>query len=341
MDGVFSRLIHISSITDREKPMAHRDLLRSFHRRLAAEALSSLAGVVGGLIPARQLDRLRGSSRRRRVFTPMATFWSFLAQVLSPAQPCREAVRQVQAARRRRQQSRIGSGTGAYCQARRRLPERGLQGIWEAIAGELAAASAPKMLWRGLRVGVVDGTTVSMPDTAANQQVWPQDSGQKPGCGFPVMKVVGLFSLATGAIHALVIGNLHNAEQTLFCQLWNTLCNGFDVLLGDRAFGSFAVFGALRCCGLHGVFRLHQRRPVDWRKGKRLGKFDRLYTWTKPPKLLWWLPQPVPDSVEIRILKVVVPVAGFRSRVLLIATDLLDSKRFPPRLLPKCIGGDG
>jgi hypothetical protein len=208
-----------------------------------------------------------------------------------------------------------------------------LQGIWEAIARELSAAAAPGMLWRGLRVGVVDGTTVSMPDTAANQKVWPQSSGQKPGCGFPVMKLVGLCSLATGAIHDLVTGNLHDAEQTMLCQIWHTLQNGFDLLLGDRAFGSFVVFGALRCCGLHGVFRLHQRRIVNWRRGKRLGKFDRLYTWSKPPKLLWWLPQPVPDSLQVRILKVVVPIAGFRTHVLLIATDLLDPEQFPAEAL--------
>jgi hypothetical protein len=305
-----------------------RGLLHHFHRRLAGEAMSNLAGVLAGLIPPQQLDRLRRFGCRRRVFTPAATFWSFLAQVLSPAQPCRETVRQVQAARRRRKSS-ICSGTGAYCQARRRLPEGVLQATWEAIAGQLSSATSSKMLWRGLRVGVVDGTTVSMPDTAANQAAWPQPRAQRPGCGFPVMKVVGLFSLATGAVHGLVTGTLHNAEQALFPHLWSALIHGFDVLLGDRNFGSFAVFCALRCSGLHGVFRLNQRRKVDWRKGKRLGKFDRLFSWNKPLKLSWWLTQPVPNSIEVRILKVCVPIAGFRTRVLLIATDLLDPKQFP------------
>lgn len=313
--------------------MTHTNLLDFYHRRLAGEALSSLAGIAGELIPVRQLDRLRRAGRRRRVFTPMITFWNFLAQVLSPPQPCRETVRQVQAFRRRRRKSRIAPGTGAYCQARRRLPVRVLKGIWEAIAGKVSDAAAPKMLWRGLRVGVVDGTTASMPDTAANQKVWPQHNGQKPGCGFPVMKLAGVFSLATGGIHALVAGNLHDAEQTLLCRLWKTLCNCFDLLLGDRAFGSFAVFAALRCCGRHGVFRLHQRRKINWRRGKRLGKFDRLYTWSKPRKLLWWLPQPAPDSLDLRVLRVVVPIAGFRTRVLLIATNLLDPKQFPGEAL--------
>lgn len=314
--------------------MHHRGLLQSFHRRLAGEALSSLAGVVGGLIPERRLDRLRGSGSRRRVFTPIVTFWCFLAQVLSPTQPCREAVRQVQAARQRRRKSRICSGTAAYCQARRRLPEGVLQDVWEAIAGNLSEAASPKMLWRGLRVGVVDGTTVSMPDTAPNQAVWPQSRRQSPGCGFPIMKLVGLFSLATGAIHKVAAGTLRDSEQALFGQLWNTLINGFDLLLGDRGFGSFAMFGALHCCGLHGVFRLHQRRKVNWRKGKRLGKYDRVVTWNKPDDpLLWWLSEPVPQSLQIRILRVVVPIAGFRTRVLFISTDLIDPKRFSPEAL--------
>lgn len=306
-------------------------LLHHFHRRLAGEALSNLAGVLAELIPPEQLDRLRRCGRRRRVFTPLATFWNFLAQVLSPTQPCRETVRQMQAACRRRRQTAISSATGAYCQARRRLPETILQATWEAIATQVPNSNG--MLWRGFRVGVVDGTTVSMPDTAANQVVWPQPSGQRPGCGFPVMKLLGLFSLATGAVHALATGTLHNAEYALFPQLWDTLRQHFDLLLGDRNFGSFATFGALRCCGLHGVFRLNQRRKVDWRKGKRLGKSDWLFSWSKPRKLSWWLPHAIPDSIKIRILKVCVPIPGFRTRVLLVATDLLDPKLFPTHAL--------
>jgi hypothetical protein len=315
--------------------MAYPGLLHSFHRRLAGEGACSLAGVVGELIPKHQLDRLRGSGCRRRVFMPAATFWSFLAQVLSPTQPCREAVRQVQAMRRLRRKSTIASGTGAYCQARRRLPEPVLERISEGIAGMLAEAAAPARLWRGLRVGVVDGTGASMPDTPANQAAWPQSRRQKPGCGFPVMKLVGLFSLATGAVHSVATGTLHDAEQVLLCrQLWNPLCHAFDLLLGDRAFGSYALFAALRYRGLNGVFRLHQARKVNWRKGKRLGKSDRVFTWNKPDDpLLWWLAEPVPPSLQIRILKVLVPITGFRTRVLLVSTDLLDAKRFPPEAI--------
>jgi len=184
------------------------------------------------------------------------------------------------------------------------------------------------MLWKGLRVAVVDGTTLSMPDTAENQAVWPQPSEQKAGCGFPVMKLVGLFSLATGALSCVACGSLHNAEHALFLRMWKTLRSEFDLLLGDRHFGSFAIFAALRLCGMHGVFRLHQQRKIDWRRGKRLGKHDRLVIWRKPPKLTWWLSLPAPEEITIRILKVCVPVPGFRTRVLFLSTTFLDPKLF-------------
>ena len=307
--------------------------LKYFHQRLAGEALSNLAGVLGPWIPNRQRTRLRSCGQRKRVYTPMTTFWNFLAQVLSPAQPCRETVRQIQASRQRRGKPSISSATGAYCQARRRLPEAVLKEIWQQVARSLTAATSPAMHWMGLRVAVVDGTTVSMPDTAENQAVWPQPSTQKAGCGFPIMKMVGLFSLATGAVHTLITGTLHNSDHALFVHLWSAVTAGFDLLLGDRNFGSFATLCALRFSGLHGVFRLHQGRRIDWRKGQRLGKYDRLIIWNKPLKLSWWLSQPAPDFITVRVLKVCVPIQGFRTRVIFLATTLLDPKLFPAKAL--------
>jgi len=309
--------------------------LSRFHSRMAAESSSSLAGMLGSWIPIQERRRLRGCGNRSRVFSPMTTFWNFLAQVLSPAQPCRETVRQIQASRRRRRKPSISSATGAYCQARRRLPEALLEGIWQAIAGRLGKDSTPAMQWQGLRVGVVDGTTSSMPDTPKNQKVWPQSRRQKRGCGFPVMKLVALFSLTTGAVHALVTGTLRNGEHALIIRLWDQVTGHFDLLLGDRNFGSYAIFAALECCSLHGVFRLNARRKIDWRRGSRLAKFDRVVTWQKPRacELTWWLPQTIPDTINVRILKVCVPIPGFRTRVVFLSTTLLDNKQFPAAAL--------
>ena len=307
----------------------YRNVLGAFHHRLAAEAVCDLAGVAGHWIPSVLRKRLRRCGQRKRVFTSMTTFWNFLAQVLSPAQPCRETVRQIQGARGRRNKTAISSSTGAYCRARQKLPEPILLEIWQAIARQVVSTAAPSMHWMGLRVAVVDGTTLSMPDTPQNQTAWPQPSEQKAGCGFPVMKIVGLFSLATGTICTLASGTLHNAEHALFVQMWSVLTSNFDLLLGDRNFGSYATFSALRCSGLHGVFRLHQRRKVDWRKGQRLGKYDRLVTWTKPKKPSWWLSIPCPDTITVRITRVCVPIPGFRTRVIFLSSTLLDPKLFP------------
>jgi hypothetical protein len=311
----------------------NRQMLPGFHRQLAGEALSPLAGLVGCWIPAPWRARLRGSGVRKRVFTAMTTFWNFLSQVLSPAQSCRETVRQVQAARYRRRKPAIAAGTGAYCQARAKLPARLLQELWQSIASQLAGAATPAMRWRNLRVAVVDGTTLSMPDTPANQAAWPQSSNQKRGCGFPIMKLVGLFSLSTGAVCALACGTLHHAEHALFVKLWRALTGHFDLLLGDRNFGSFATFCALQRAGLHGVFRLHQARKIDWRRGQRLGKHDRVVRWKKPPKLSWWLPLPIPESIPVRVIRVCVAIPGFRTHVTFLSTSLLDPKRFPAEAL--------
>lgn len=297
--------------------------------------MSNLAGVLGNWLPIQERTRLRRCGQRRCIYSPMTIFWNFLAQVLSPMQPCREAVRQIQAARRRRRKPDISSATGAYCHARRRLPEALMEGIWQAVAGQLMKDSTSAMKWRGLQVAVVDGTSCSMPDTPRNQAAWPQPRGQKAGCGFPIMNLVGLFSLTTGALHSLATGTLHNSDHALFVQVWNSFICGFDLLLGDRHFGSYAVFAALHCCSRHGVFRLHGRRKIDWRKGRRLGKHDRAFTWQRPKlnNFTWWLSQPAPENITVRILKVCVPVPGFRTHVVFLSTDLLDTKRFPPDAL--------
>ena len=265
----------------------------------------------------------------------LPSFWHFLSQVLSPGQPCREVVRRVQAERRRRGHAAISSRTGAYCQARRRLPIALLHRIWQRMAGRLATAARPDMLWEGLRVAVVDGTTVSMPDTAANQKVWPQPASQKPGCGFPIMKLVAVFALATGAVHAVVFGSMHVAEHALLQTLWSCLKADFDLLLGDRNFGSYANFCTLGRLGLHGVFRLHQGRRMDWRTGRRLGREDRLVVWRRPPTLHGPKRTPVPDTISVRVLRFRVRVPGFRTQTVALVTDLIDPVRFPPETLAR------
>jgi len=305
-----------------------------YHRRLAGESASTLAGVIGRLIPKDGMIRLRTGTKRRRVFTPVVTFWNFLAQTLSPGQACRETVQRVQAARGRRGQSTISSATGAYCRARHKLPIPVLASLWSSMASALDNRMPTTRLWLGLRVAVLDGSTLSMPDTPENQAEWPQSSTQKPGCGFPVMRLLAVFSLASGALHAIAIGSLHNAEHALLQNpSVKTALAQFDVALGDRIFGSFVTFWQLISNGRHGVFRMHQGRIIDWRKGKCLGPNDRVMTWIKPLKHSWAGLNPLPEFITVRVLRFTIAAPGFRTRVVVLVTDLLDPIRYPAHAL--------
>ena len=137
-----------------------------------------------------------------------STFWAFLSQVLSPESACRDAVRKAQAWWSLGRRRPISSNTSAYCQARTRLSEKTLETIHRQTAQRLEGNVPTDSLWLGRRVKIVDGTGCSMPDTAENQKAYPQPGSQKPGCGFPVMKLVGLFCLASGALLEVVRGTL-------------------------------------------------------------------------------------------------------------------------------------
>ncbi len=181
-------------------------------------------------------------------------------------------------------------------------------------------------------VKVVDGTGVSMPDTPENQKVWPQSANQSKGCGFPIAKLVGCFSLTSGALLGWAEGTLHVHESRLFQKLFDLFDEG-DIALTDRGFCSFATIATLQDKGVDTVMRLHQARPVDFRKGKRLGKKDRLLTWTKPrlkPKgftIRQW--NKIPHTLQLRMLQIHIDVPGFRSQSVVVITTLTDPVAYP------------
>jgi hypothetical protein len=171
---------------------------------LRAKSIAQLRAVFGWLIPdARWQGPTLGPPSRERLFTPLITFWAFLSQGLAVDSACRTAVRKVQAWWARQGGGPLSANPSAYCQARTRLPDETLEALQQQLARGMEGELPAQHLWRGRRVKLVDGTTASMPDTAPNQAAYPQPSGQKAGCGFPMLKVVGLFSLATGALECL------------------------------------------------------------------------------------------------------------------------------------------
>ena len=213
---------------------------RRAHRKLPVigEDLGQLQSVLGRHLPIGSLaNSTKGAHSRQRLFSLEVTFWAFLFQVLSPECACREVVRKLQAWWQGRRKNRISAHNAAYCQARSRLPLATLANIFSILAATLERRILQRERWRGgRRVKILDGTTLSMPDTAANQKRWPQPAGQKPGCGFPLLRMVGLFCLSSGALLRYSFGNKHDQENQLIRQLLDGLEKG-DVLLADRRGG--------------------------------------------------------------------------------------------------------
>jgi hypothetical protein len=222
--------------------------------------------------------------------------------------------------------------TAAYCLARGRLLVDDLRHVHGQIVDAIESDIDEHDLWAGRRVKVVDGSSVSMPDTPENQTAYPQPSGQAPGCGFPVMRIVAVFSLFSGAILALAKGSLHVGEGALFRRLWETLCPA-DVVLTDRGFCSYAHVYLLAQRGIDVVMRNHQRRKIGVHVLKRLGPGDRVVAWHKTPVCPNWMSRrewdDLPDTFPIREIDCRVTIAGFRTRSFTIVTTLLDANAIP------------
>src|SRR5918992_5415346 len=220
-------------------------------------------------------------------------------------------------------------GTAAYCRARDALAAEGLQRAVEHTAQALDAGVSDQHLWLGRQVHVVDGTGMALPDTEANQEAYPQPSEQKPGCGFPVLRLVAFMSLATGAVSRSCIGNLHDHEQRLFQKLRPHLKGGEGVL-GDRNFGTFATLVLLKRQGADGVFRRHQGRGAGAKTLKSLGQDDHLVRWSFIPRKQHpvWLDASVtlPSTFIVREVNFHVRQPGFRTKSVTLVTTLVNAK---------------
>jgi len=273
-----------------------------------------------------------GPNSRRRVFSLRLTFECFVWQMLKPRTSCREVVRAVQALFQTQGKGAPDESTGAYVQARQRLP---LERLERALVHTAQVADGRVGLHGQLHhrpVKVADGSTVQLPDTPKNQQRYPQPSSQKPGCGLPLLKFLVLFSLSSGAILRVTLGHWKNHDLRLLRGLLEALQKG-DILLGDRAYGEYLTLATLPLQGVDVVARLHGARKPDFRKAtKRLSRQEGLFTWAKgyqQSSLLsvrQW--REVPDSIVVRIIRFEA-VVRWRKRRILLVTTLLDPVAYP------------
>lgn len=288
------------------------------------------------LLPAEEVNtavQAEQVSFRDRLFSPLVTLWVFLSQVLDPDQSCRAAVARLLAWRSSQGLAPCSANPGAYCKARSRLPEGVLARLTRSTGRQIHHEAPPEWCWNGRPVKVVDGSTVSMPDTPDNQKAYPQAKTQRPGLGFPIARLVILFSLAVGTALDAALGR-YQGKRTGETALFHTLLHNVeagDLLLADRGFSSWWELALTRQRDADLVCRLHQRRRVDFRRGRRLGREDHVVVWPKPPRPEWMdeaTYASLPADLAVRQVRVRVGYAGFRTKVLVVATTLLDAAAF-------------
>lgn len=314
-----------------------QDAYRNF-QSTAASGLQQLEALFGAWISSHHLAPTdSGPLSRRRRWTLRLLFWTFLWQVAQAGAACREAIRQAQSFCQLNQQPVPPDEDSPYCQARAKLPIDVLDTLHRRVVADAETTAPRGRLWLGHRVLAVDGTCLSAPDTEANQKAFPQSNSQKAGCGFPLIRLVVLFSLATGMIVAWATGTWYQNELRLLASLWEQLLPG-DVLLGDRGFGNWSVLAQCVQRNVHAVCRANTaRRRIDFRQGHRLGHDDRRVQWAKPtvrPSYFseeFWAA--LPESLTLRLVRVRVAVPGFRTHSVILVTTLLDPTAYPPRAL--------
>ncbi len=269
----------------------------------------------------------------RSVFTPALVLWAFLSQVLGKDKSCRAAVLRILVLLVALERGPCSTDTAAYCRARAKMPAAVLRRLTLQVCRELEDAVPSHWLWQGKHVYLVDGTTVSLPDTENNQSAFPQARTQKAGLGFPLIRMVVLLSLATALLQGMAYGaykGKETGEPALFRALIEQLPKG-SVILADRHYCSYFLIALLRECGLEVVFRLHQRRKTDFRRGQRLGHEDHLVFWDKPVRPKWMDAETyaeMPATLLMREMRTVVSQPGCRVRSLTVVTTLTDVEQY-------------
>ena len=306
------------------------------HPALAAPAILDEGTLVPSQVAA--VVAQHGVQGRNRLFPPHLTLWTFVVQVLSPDGSCRDALSRIRPWQLAQGHVPCSAHTGSYCKARVRLPEGAVASLARQSGHRLSDLTPKTWRWKDRPVKIVDGSTVSMADTEANQAAYPQQRTQPPGLGFPIARIVGIFDLASGALTTLGVGpyqGKESGEMALFRHEHAQLHSG-DVVMGDSYYGSYWTLAGLAQRGIDYVGRQHYGRKTDFRRGQRLGREDHVVVWPKPIQPSWMDADSyaaLPDELRVRELRVRVPRRGFRTRVFVVVTTLLDAVRFSPQEL--------
>jgi len=268
---------------------------------------------------------------RRRIDSKENTFWAFFSQVLDSDGGCQEVVRKRQAVASIHSKTVPSSSTAAYCQARKNLDLTELESLLAEMSKTRLGSSSRKL--QGRRVIVADGTGISMPDTEANQALWPQTRAQKPGCGFPQARICACFDLASDMLNSYQVGNKKSHELPLLCKQWNHFDKG-DIFLGDKLFCSYYDISRLVDHGVDSVVTLRRKPVTAAESDKILGDDDLLIYWKKPIRSHSTSytkdeEELLPERLPLRQIKVTVTQKGFRVSSFYLVTTLVDPELYP------------
>jgi hypothetical protein len=247
---------------------------------------------------------------RDRKYPPTVALAMFLGQVLSADDSCQNAVNEAIVSCLLRGAAASSANTGGYCLARQRLPQEMVRELARQTGSLLNAYTPKPWLWRGRHVKLTDGTTTLMPDTPENQAAFPQHGSQECGAGFPLARIVGVVSLANGAVLDVAMGAYKGkgtGEHGLFRELHACFVEG-DVMVADSYYCSYFLIADLLRRGVDVVFEQHGARITDFRTGEKLGTRDHVVKWSKPAVKPEWMSRQqyegYPAELTLREVKV-------------------------------------
>lgn len=270
------------------------------------------------------------------VYTTAIMVWSFLSQVLRDGKEasCQAAVARVVSYCEHQGIAAPTPDTGDYCRARAKLSSAALMELSGEVAEELERAAKKDWLWKGRHhAKLIDGFTFTMPDTPPNQAAYPHPKTQRPGVGLPIARAVAAVSLATACVTGLAMGpyqGKETGEPALLRKLLGSLAAG-DLAVMDRYYGSFFLIALLLGQETQVCVRKHHRRHTDFRRGRRLGKYDHLIVWTRPRRPDWMDEATyarIPETLELREIRYQIVEPGRRTKTIDIITTLVDADQY-------------
>jgi len=333
----------MSSLADASGPC------RSSFSTIAAAFLSQPGLPFADVLSAERIERIFAKHGNlfgiKAIYSTAMTTWAFLGQVLRDGKDagCQSAVAHIVSHCQLTGNAGPTSDSGDYCKARAKLSEAALREVAREVGDETEQRADKGWLFKGMHAKLIDGFTFTMPDTAKNQREYPQQKRQKPGVGLPIARVVTVVSLATACVVDAAIGPFKGkltGESALLRSIMSCFNPG-DIAVADRYHCSFMAIAMMLGRCVHVCARKHQARHTDFRRGRRLGKYDHLIEWIRPSRPKWMSEEvyaTIPPVLELREIRYSVVEKGRRTQTLTIITTLVDADEYAKEEIAELYG---